>query len=61
MPGRGQGNNNSGRGRNKGNQAGSGPEGACICPQCGEEVPHQRGKPCYETECPQCGAQMRRK
>ena len=32
-----------------------------VCPECGKEVPHQRGTPCYEMECPECGASMRRK
>lgn len=46
-----------GRGRMGGNQA-AGPGGNCECPNCGHTVPHQRGKPCYEHKCPECGTQM---
>ncbi|MFW5985143.1 MAG: hypothetical protein ACOCQ1_02585 [Halanaerobiaceae bacterium] len=55
--------NNSpgGRGRNRGNRAGAGPGGKCICPECGTEVDHKRGVPCIERECPECGAKLRRK
>ena len=58
MPGN---NSNRGRGLNQGNKAGAGPGGNCICPECGKEVSHQRGMPCYKRECPECGAKMRRK
>ena len=47
-PGRG------GRGRQPGG-FGLGPEGECLCPNCGNRVPHQRGIPCYEHRCPKCG------
>lgn len=30
----------------------------CICPECGEEVKHKRGKPCNKMECPECGSPM---
>lgn len=30
----------------------------CICPKCGERVPHERGTPCQEHICPKCGAKM---
>lgn len=39
---------------------GMGPEGECICPSCGKRVPHQRGIPCYEQKCPNCGKDMTR-
>ena len=40
---------------------GAGPDGVCLCPECGEEKPHRRGVPCYEEKCPVCGARMIRK
>lgn len=30
----------------------------CVCPSCGHEMEHERGTPCAETECPECGATM---
>lgn len=33
----------------------------CICLQCGKEVSHQQGIPCFQMTCPQCGQSMRRK
>jgi hypothetical protein len=53
MGGGGQG---AGRGQKGGNRAGKGPGGFCLCPNCGEKVNHQVGKPCYEMLCPKCGA-----
>lgn len=40
---------------------GLGPGGKCVCPQCGKEAPHQRGAPCYQTRCSECGTPMIRK
>jgi len=43
------------------NQDQTGPrseEGTCICPSCGEVVPHTRGIPCNTTNCPKCGMRM---
>ncbi len=37
-----------------------GPGGNCICPNCGERIPHQRGVPCNSVKCPKCGANMAR-
>ncbi|MEI6758132.1 MAG: DUF134 domain-containing protein [Chlorobium sp.] len=33
----------------------------CVCPQCGHEVPHQKGEPCRENTCAHCGASLKRK
>jgi hypothetical protein len=44
-------------GRMGGPQA-AGPGGNCVCPSCGTRTPHQRGVPCYQANCPKCGAKM---
>ena len=46
-----------GRGRMGENMA-AGPGGYCVCPQCGEQVPHQQGTPCSSISCPKCGLKM---
>jgi hypothetical protein len=45
-------------GRMRGNRAGAGPGGYCLCPKCGERVPHKPGTPCYSMSCPKCGTKM---
>lgn len=55
--GRGQG--GPGRGRMGGPMA-AGPDGFCICPKCGKKEPHQRGVPCNQVMCPDCGVAMTR-
>ena len=45
-------------GRMRGTSPGAGPDGNCVCPNCGIKVPHQRGTPCYNVNCPECGAKM---
>lgn len=63
-PGRSGQGNNPGRGGAGGGRGGRnvpGPGGTCVCPQCGEETAHQRGVPCYQQKCPECGANMVRK
>ncbi|MEW6264513.1 MAG: NifB/NifX family molybdenum-iron cluster-binding protein [Thermodesulfobacteriota bacterium] len=55
----GQGGGGSGSGRGGRNLA-SGSAGYCVCPQCGQREPHQRGEPCIERKCPNCGAAMTR-
>jgi len=30
----------------------------CVCPKCGEKVPHRRGVPCSEIKCPKCDASL---
>jgi hypothetical protein len=47
-------------GRKGGNQPGAGPGGYCVCPGCGEKVPHKRGVSCYSVNCPRCGTGMMR-
>lgn len=37
-----------------------GPVGECICPKCEARTPHQRGVPCQDERCPECGAKMLR-
>ena len=55
--GTGRGAANGGMGRNRTN-AGLGKGGLCICSSCGASVSHQRGIPCYNMKCPNCGAAM---
>jgi len=55
--GRGRG---AGGGRGRMGGAAMGPAGACVCPGCGKQVPHQRGVPCTSMECPDCGTRMTR-
>lgn len=52
-----------GRGQGQGYGGGgqSGPDGECVCPACGATAPHQRGVPCSNQTCPNCGARMTRK
>ena len=56
--GRGIGAGFGGLGRMGGTRPGSGPGGFCICPKCGERIPHGRGLPCYQISCPKCGTKM---
>jgi len=56
--GRGMGGGTGGRGRMGGRGLGVG--GDCVCPNCGHGITHQRGTPCYELNCPKCGALMTR-
>ena len=54
-------NRGSGRGSRSGRMGGpkaAGPDGRCVCPKCGHEVPHRAGHPCYEEVCPKCGEKM---
>lgn len=44
----------------KGCRHGLGPDGACVCPECGARVPHRRGVRCEDERCPQCSARMLR-
>jgi hypothetical protein len=58
-----------GRGRGRGagggqgggrRRGGLGPDGTCVCPQCGKTQPHRAGVPCAQEQCPQCGSAMMR-
>jgi predicted Fe-Mo cluster-binding NifX family protein len=57
--GRGQGRSGRGRGRMGGPLAG-GAGGTCVCPKCGHREPHERGIPCMQKQCPECGTAMTR-
>jgi hypothetical protein len=35
--------------------------GLCICPKCGEVMPHLSGQRCITERCPECNARMVRK
>jgi len=50
----------AGYGRKGGNRPGAGPGGECLCPTCGARIPHKRGIPCYNVNCPKCGGKMAR-
>jgi uncharacterized protein len=58
-PGTGRGfGKGGGRGRLGGSRPGAGPDGNCVCPSCGNVIPHQRGTPCLDVFCPKCGVKM---
>jgi hypothetical protein len=50
----------TGRGLGRGGGRGLGTGGECVCPNCGYRTTHQAGSPCYEIQCPKCGAPMTR-
>jgi hypothetical protein len=66
MQGRGRkgsgGSGAGGEGRGRGQERGFGVRtgGECVCPSCGKRTPHQRGVPCVEVSCPECGSAMTR-
>jgi predicted Fe-Mo cluster-binding NifX family protein len=37
---------------------GAGMSEVCVCPACGAKAPHERGIPCLQLTCPQCGKSM---
>ena len=58
--GRGIDRTGKGLGRSWGNKRGSGPDGDCICPNCGQKISHQTGQRCLDLNCPKCGTKMMR-
>ena len=57
----GQGPVGGGRSRGQGRGRGVGPEGNCVCPACGHEIPHTPGVTCNQVKCEKCGSPMVRK
>ena len=55
--GRGGGFGGGGGGR-RGGGPGRGRAGNCVCAKCGKVIAHQRGAPCTQIRCPDCGAMM---
>ncbi|KUG24360.1 ferredoxin 2 [hydrocarbon metagenome] len=58
-------NNRGGRGMGGGQGAGrmggaraAGVGGNCLCTKCGYREPHERGIPCMQKKCPQCGSTL---
>ena len=57
--GRGMGSGRSGPGRGRmGGPLTGRAVGTCVCPKCGHKLAHERGVPCVERQCPQCGTAM---
>jgi hypothetical protein len=57
LPGQGRG-KEKGQGKRSGNKPGSGPNGSCICPRCGNKIPHLAGRPCKDINYLNCGTKM---
>jgi hypothetical protein len=50
-----------GRGQGAGRMGGAraaGIGGFCVCAKCGYREPHERGVPCTQKQCPQCGSTL---
>jgi len=39
---------------------GKGPEGLCVCSNCGYKIKHERGTPCSTIKCPKCKINLTR-
>lgn len=47
------------RGQGQGGaKQGDGGTDTCICPKCGATIKHERGSPCANQKCPECGTVM---
>lgn len=46
------------RGAGMGRRGGFGGPQNCRCPKCNKVIPHQRGLPCTQMKCPDCGIAM---
>jgi predicted Fe-Mo cluster-binding NifX family protein len=62
---KGQARAGQGQGRGGRTPAGAAPnsaatQGMCVCSQCGHQEPHERGIPCMQKKCAQCGTVMTR-
>jgi hypothetical protein len=68
---RGKGSRGGGAGRGSGSKGqqggggrmggfGKGSGGECVCPGCGKKTSHERGVPCTQVRCPECGTYMTR-
>jgi len=44
-----------------GERQGDGGASVCVCPDCGYEMPHEKGTPCSEQTCPKCNTPMQGK
>lgn len=44
-----------------GSRQGDGGASKCVCPKCGKEYSHEKGKPCSEKKCPKCGVSLKGK
>ena len=46
------------RGLGRSSETGQGTTNFCLCQACGAKTPHERGIPCIQVLCPQCGKPM---
>jgi len=56
--GQGAGGGSGSGGGSQGRGQGLGAGGFCVCPKCGQRVPHRQGVPCLEERCATCGVAM---